>query len=227
MDPERLRRILAGEVASGGRRRAGQRRRAAAPGVRRRVRPGRRDGPRRGHEGHRPGCRSTTQASPPVDLRTLCCRFHHCLWHYSAGPRGRRRAARPGRPRPTCSRADPRIGEVATARDGAAALRLLDRAIAEGGRSTPSSSTSGCAGLDGVVLGRLLSRFANPPRVVFVTAYEEHAVDAFEIKAEDYLLKPVRPGAAGRGDQPGVRSRPSVPVRARPRPTPSRSSSAA
>jgi DNA-binding LytR/AlgR family response regulator len=29
--------------------------------------------------------------------------------------------------------------------------------------------------------------------VVFVTAYEEHAVDAFELKAEDYLLKPVRP----------------------------------
>ena len=28
---------------------------------------------------------------------------------------------------------------------------------------------------------------------MFVTAYEEHAVDAFEIKAEDYLLKPVRP----------------------------------
>ena len=48
-------------------------------------------------------------------------------------------------------------------------------------------------GLDGVVLGRLLAQFARPPRVVFVTAYEEHAVDAFEIKAEDYLLKPVRP----------------------------------
>ena len=33
---------------------------------------------------------------------------------------------------------------------------------------------------------------ATRPQVVFVTAYEEHAVDAFEIKAMDYLLKPVR-----------------------------------
>ncbi|WP_084960366.1 LytR/AlgR family response regulator transcription factor [Thermoactinospora rubra] len=90
-------------------------------------------------------------------------------------------------------RADPRIGEVLTARDGAAALRLLDRAIAEGRPVDAVFLDIRMRGLDGVVLGRLLSRLANPPRVVFVTAYEEHAVDAFEIKAEDYLLKPVRP----------------------------------
>ncbi|MFI7698571.1 LytR/AlgR family response regulator transcription factor [Nonomuraea sp. NPDC049480] len=90
-------------------------------------------------------------------------------------------------------RADPRIGEVATARDGAAALRLLDRAIADGKPIDAVFLDIRMRGLDGVVLGRLLSQFANPPRVVFVTAYEEHAVDAFEIKAEDYLLKPVRP----------------------------------
>jgi DNA-binding LytR/AlgR family response regulator len=90
-------------------------------------------------------------------------------------------------------RADPRIGEVVTARDGSAALRLLDRAIAEGRPIDAVFLDIRMRGLDGVVLGRLLSRFANPPRVVFVTAYEEHAVDAFEIKAEDYLLKPVRP----------------------------------
>ncbi|GAA3540918.1 LytTR family DNA-binding domain-containing protein [Nonomuraea rosea] len=90
-------------------------------------------------------------------------------------------------------RADPRIGEVATARDGSAALRLLDRAIADGRPIDAVFLDIRMRGLDGVVLGRLLSQFANPPRVVFVTAYEEHAVDAFEIKAEDYLLKPVRP----------------------------------
>ncbi|MEV2268158.1 LytR/AlgR family response regulator transcription factor [Nonomuraea africana] len=90
-------------------------------------------------------------------------------------------------------RADPRICEVSTARDGAAALRLLDRAIAEGRPIDAVFLDIRMRGLDGVVLGRLLSQFANPPRVVFVTAYEEHAVDAFEIKAEDYLLKPVRP----------------------------------
>ncbi|MEV0586527.1 LytTR family DNA-binding domain-containing protein [Nonomuraea sp. NPDC050310] len=90
-------------------------------------------------------------------------------------------------------RADPRIEEVVTARDGAAALRLLDRAIAEGRPIEAVFLDIRMRGLDGVVLGRLLAQFANPPRVVFVTAYEEHAVDAFEIKAEDYLLKPVRP----------------------------------
>ncbi|GII92356.1 LytR/AlgR family response regulator transcription factor [Sinosporangium siamense] len=89
-------------------------------------------------------------------------------------------------------RADPRIAEVATARDGAAALRLLDRAIAQGRPVDAVFLDIRMRGLDGVVLGRLLSQFASPPKVVFVTAYEEHAVDAFEIKAEDYLLKPVR-----------------------------------
>ncbi|SDG04504.1 DNA-binding response regulator, LytR/AlgR family [Sinosporangium album] len=89
-------------------------------------------------------------------------------------------------------RADPRVDEVATARDGAAALRLLDRAIAEGRPIDAAFLDIRMRGLDGVVLGRLLSQFASPPKVVFVTAYEEHAVDAFEIKAEDYLLKPVR-----------------------------------
>ncbi|MEV4888015.1 LytR/AlgR family response regulator transcription factor [Nonomuraea sp. NPDC050547] len=90
-------------------------------------------------------------------------------------------------------RADPRIDEVLTARDGAAALRQLDRGIAEGRPVDAVFLDIRMRGLDGVVLGRLLAQFANPPRVVFVTAYEEHAVDAFEIKAEDYLLKPVRP----------------------------------
>ena len=47
-------------------------------------------------------------------------------------------------------------------------------------------------GLDGLALARVLGRFAEPPPVVFVTAYEEHAVDAFDVAAVDYLLKPVR-----------------------------------
>jgi two-component system response regulator LytT len=46
-------------------------------------------------------------------------------------------------------------------------------------------------GLDGLELARLLLRFADPPVVVFVTAYESHAVAAFEARARGYLLKPV------------------------------------
>jgi DNA-binding LytR/AlgR family response regulator len=47
-------------------------------------------------------------------------------------------------------------------------------------------------GLHGLDLARVLGRFATPPQVVFVTAHEEHAVEAFELRACDYLLKPVR-----------------------------------
>jgi two-component system LytT family response regulator len=39
----------------------------------------------------------------------------------------------------------------------------------------------------------LLGQLDNPPPVVFVTAYDEFAVQAFAVQAFDYLLKPVRP----------------------------------
>ncbi|MEU8117922.1 LytTR family DNA-binding domain-containing protein [Spirillospora sp. NPDC049024] len=90
-------------------------------------------------------------------------------------------------------RADPRIGEIDTARDGAAALRKLDRALAEGRPVAAVFLDIRMPGLDGTVLGRVLAQFARAPQIVYVTAYEEHAVDAFEIKAADYILKPVRP----------------------------------
>ncbi|EIE98261.1 LytR/AlgR family response regulator transcription factor [Saccharomonospora glauca] len=48
-------------------------------------------------------------------------------------------------------------------------------------------------GLDGLELASLLTKLAKPPAIVFVTAYDEHAVAAFGIGAVDYLLKPVRP----------------------------------
>ena len=46
----------------------------------------------------------------------------------------------------------------------------------------------GLSGLDAV---KVISRAKPRPHVVFVTAYEEHAVQAFEVEADDYLLKPV------------------------------------
>jgi DNA-binding LytR/AlgR family response regulator len=45
--------------------------------------------------------------------------------------------------------------------------------------------------LDGLELARVLRRFASPPQLVFVSAYDHAAVDAFELRALDYLLKPV------------------------------------
>jgi DNA-binding LytR/AlgR family response regulator len=46
-------------------------------------------------------------------------------------------------------------------------------------------------GLDGLELARVLDRFAHRPAVVFVTAHEEHALDAFDVGAIGYLLKPL------------------------------------
>jgi len=48
--------------------------------------------------------------------------------------------------------------------------------------------------LDGVELGRVLRRFASPPELVFVSAYESAAVEAFELRALHYLRKPVARG---------------------------------
>src|SRR5450756_1597230 len=84
-------------------------------------------------------------------------------------------------------RQDHRIGEIRTATSGADALRALE--------SHPVDIVF-CdikmPGLDGMEFARVLARFAERPQIVFVTAYDEHAVDAFEVRATDYVMKPVR-----------------------------------
>ncbi|MDR7345524.1 two-component system LytT family response regulator [Pantoea alhagi] len=44
--------------------------------------------------------------------------------------------------------------------------------------------------LDGVLLAQNISKFAHKPQIVFITAWKEHAVQAFELEAFDYILKP-------------------------------------
>ncbi|GHD89670.1 MULTISPECIES: LytR/AlgR family response regulator transcription factor [Pseudocitrobacter] len=44
--------------------------------------------------------------------------------------------------------------------------------------------------LDGVLLAQSISQFAHKPFIVFITAWKEHAVEAFELEAFDYILKP-------------------------------------
>lgn len=45
--------------------------------------------------------------------------------------------------------------------------------------------------IDGMLLAKNIHQFARRPHIVFTTAYKEYAVDAFELEAFDYLLKPV------------------------------------
>lgn len=46
--------------------------------------------------------------------------------------------------------------------------------------------------MNGIEVARHLAQRSNPPAVIFVTAYDEHALEAFEVRALDYLMKPVR-----------------------------------
>jgi two-component system LytT family response regulator/two-component system response regulator LytT len=46
-------------------------------------------------------------------------------------------------------------------------------------------------GLDGFEVAHRLIQNGNSPNIVFVTAFDRHAIEAFEVNAVDYLLKPV------------------------------------
>lgn len=84
-------------------------------------------------------------------------------------------------------RADPRIGDIRTATNGADALRQLsERAV------RIAFLDIHMPGVLGTELARTLLTLAEPPAVVFVTADDARAVEAFELRAVDYLLKPVR-----------------------------------
>ncbi|MEP6650302.1 MAG: LytTR family DNA-binding domain-containing protein [Lapillicoccus sp.] len=82
---------------------------------------------------------------------------------------------------------DSRIGELHTASSGTEALRALEEHPVD-----VVFCDISMPGLDGLDLAKVLARFADRPQVVFVTAYEEHAVDAFELQATDYVMKPIR-----------------------------------
>jgi DNA-binding LytR/AlgR family response regulator len=82
---------------------------------------------------------------------------------------------------------DERVAEVITASSGTEALQVLD------GRDVDVVfSDISMPGLDGMALARVISRFSVRPQIVFVTAHDEHAVDAFALAATDYVMKPVR-----------------------------------
>ncbi|MCW2638069.1 MAG: DNA-binding response regulator [Dactylosporangium sp.] len=84
-------------------------------------------------------------------------------------------------------RQDQRVAEVSTAGDATEALRVL--------RNTDVDVVFldiRMPGLDGMELARVLGRFAKPPAVVFVTAYDDRAAEAFDLGVTDYVRKPVQ-----------------------------------
>lgn len=94
------------------------------------------------------------------------------------------------------------IEVVGTASDGASALRqagalnpdlvLLDMTMPE---------------LDGLGVARSLAKADKPPAIVFVTAHDSFAVEAFDLDAIDYVLKPVAPERLGRAIQRAIARR--------------------
>ena len=82
---------------------------------------------------------------------------------------------------------DPRVGGVLTTDSATEALRILHDLEVDA-----VFLDIQMPGLNGLELAKVLSRFKAPPPVVFVTAHEEHAVEAFDLRAVDYVLKPVR-----------------------------------
>src|SRR5207249_2634166 len=58
--------------------------------------------------------------------------------------------------------------------------------------------------------------FARPPAIVFVTAHDDRAVDAFDLGAVDYLLKPVRPDRLAETLRQVLAARAAAPAAPRP-----------
>ncbi|MGW1774470.1 LytR/AlgR family response regulator transcription factor [Streptomyces sp. NPDC002104] len=94
-------------------------------------------------------------------------------------------------------RSDPRVLSAEGASDATEALRRITRALESGPDGADVIDVVfldiHMAGLTGLDIARLLAGFARPPLIVFVTAHEGFAVQAFDLKAVDYVLKPVRP----------------------------------
>ena len=95
---------------------------------------------------------------------------------------------------------NPKVRRVLTAFDAAEALRVVrgnDPELAH--RATAGLPPVDAVfvdismpGLSGMELGKVFAAFRNPPALVFVTGLPGDAVDAFELGATDYIVKPAR-----------------------------------
>lgn len=78
------------------------------------------------------------------------------------------------------------VGEATNAQEALALVKALDYHVLFVDISMP--------GMSGLDLGAVIQELPRQPHIIFVTAYDEYAVRAFEVSVVDYLLKPVEPG---------------------------------
>ncbi len=99
-----------------------------------------------------------------------------------------------------------RVGRVLTAFDAADALRRLRSDDPELREREPKDALVDAVfadvsmpGLSGMDLARVLTAFRNPPALVFITGHEENALQAFEVGALDYIMKPANADLSSAG----------------------------
>lgn len=77
------------------------------------------------------------------------------------------------------------VGEAANAQEALTLIKALDYQVLFLDISMP--------GMNGLELGAAIQDLPNRPYIIFVTAFDEFALSAFEVNAADYILKPVEP----------------------------------
>jgi DNA-binding LytR/AlgR family response regulator len=82
--------------------------------------------------------------------------------------------------------AEPSIEVVGTASDGAEAIRIAEQLSPD-----LMFLDIGMPKMDGIGAARALSLLARKPAIIFITAYDNFAVEAFDLDIADYVLKPV------------------------------------
>ena len=75
------------------------------------------------------------------------------------------------------------VGEAANAQEALALIKALDYSVLFLDIAMP--------GMNGLELGAAIQDLPRQPAVIFVTAYDEYAIKAFEVNAVDYILKPI------------------------------------
>jgi len=77
------------------------------------------------------------------------------------------------------------VGEATNAKEALTLIKALDYQVLFLDISMP--------GMSGLELGAAIQELPKKPHIIFITAYDEYAVSAFEVNAVDYILKPVDP----------------------------------